>query len=82
MNCGESIASVAALAATSGDSSLAQAPTRFRGFPASISKNDPYIEKTPASVYHWASLMSGLSSVGAKTGAVRTNNTKGDAEKC
>ena len=55
MNRREFVASVAALAGTSGYSSLAQTPERFRGFPASLLKNDPYIEKTPVSGYHWAS---------------------------
>ena len=51
MNRREFVASAAALAATSAYSSLAQAPERFRGFPDSLLKYEPYAERTPESGY-------------------------------
>ncbi len=56
MNRREFLASAAAAAATPTFSSLAQRSERFRGFPASLLKNDPYIEKTPVPEYDWAPL--------------------------
>ncbi len=54
MNRRQFLASAAALAATSACPSRAQAAEKFRGFPASLLKNDPYIEKTPVPGYDWA----------------------------
>ena len=55
MNRREFVASAAALAAASAYSSLAQVPERFRGFPASELRYEPYAENTPIAEYHWAS---------------------------
>lgn len=46
--------SAAALAAVPPCSVSAQISRRFRGFPASLLKNDPYIENTPVPQYRWA----------------------------
>ncbi len=54
VNRREFIASVAALAATSRYASLAQEPETIRGFPDSLLKYVPFIEKTPVPEYHWA----------------------------
>jgi alpha-L-fucosidase len=55
MNRRHFIASAAALAATSACCpTLAQAPEKFHGFPASLLKNEPYAESTPIPGYYWA----------------------------
>ena len=54
MNRREFVASVAALAATSRYSSLAQTPEQPHGFPASELMNEPFAENTPVAAYHWA----------------------------
>lgn len=41
------LASVAALAASTSLSGFGETSRRFRGFPASVLRNVPYIEKTP-----------------------------------
>ncbi len=54
MNRRQFLASAAAAAATPILSSFAQTSEGFRGFPPSLLKNAPYIEKTPVPEYHWA----------------------------
>ena len=54
MNRRQFLASAAALAVTSAYPSPAQAPQRFRGFPDSLLKYEPYAENTPVSGYDWA----------------------------
>lgn len=55
MNRREFLMSAAAFAAVPSRVGLAQIPGRFRGFPASLLKDDPYIESVPVPEYQWAS---------------------------
>ncbi len=54
MNRRQFLASAAAVAAAPAFSSLAQSSEGIHGFPSSLLKNDPYIEKTPIPEYQWA----------------------------
>jgi alpha-L-fucosidase len=55
MNRREFLASTAALAATKAYPTLAQSSSSEGGFPASVLRDDPYIEKIPIAGYHSAS---------------------------
>ena len=55
MNRREFLGSAAAFAAIASSSSgLTQESGRFRGFPESLLKDDPYIERSPVPQYQWA----------------------------
>jgi alpha-L-fucosidase len=55
MNRREFLMSAAAFAAVPSRVGVAQIPRRFRGFPVSLLKDDPYIESVPVPEYQWAS---------------------------
>jgi alpha-L-fucosidase len=54
MNRRHFLTTASALMVTSAYPGLARAPEQIHGFPDSLLKGDPYIEKTPVPGYHWA----------------------------